>query len=403
MPDIGIVGAGISGLQLALRLQQLGVTTTLYAERGAEELAAGPPPNLAVRFEHTRARERELGVAPWDSPEYGMAGATFSAHGEPKLGFWGRLRSPGSAVDFRVYLPHLMAEYENRGGVVEIGPPDEETVATLANRHELMVVASGRRSVTGLFPRDPDRSPYTEPQRVITAGLYRGIGQDPRAGLHFRLIPEVGEIFSIRMLTTEGPVAGVNIEAIPGGPLAHLAELPVEELNQAVLAAFTEYVPGLRERIDEREFGLARPNDLLRGAITPTVRTGWAALPDNRYAVAVGDAWVLNDPVAGQGANLASHSAFVLAEEITAGGPFDEAFCRKAERRMWEFARPVTEWTNAFLQPPPQHAVQILAAASADERVADGFVENFNDPVVQWNALGTPEGAEAWLRSVRQP
>jgi 2-polyprenyl-6-methoxyphenol hydroxylase-like FAD-dependent oxidoreductase len=403
LPDIGIVGAGISGLQLALRLQQAGVTSTVYAERGPDELAAGPPPNLAVRFEHTRARERALGVAPWDSPEHGMAGATFSAHGEPKLGFWGRLREPGSAVDFRVYLPHLMAEYENRGGTVEIRPPDTETVVTLANRHDLMVVASGRRSVTALFPRDPDRSPYTEPQRVITAGLFHGIGRDPRGGLHFRLIPEVGEIFSIRMLTTEGPVAGVNIEAIPGGPLAHLAELPVDELNRAVLAAFTEYVPGLRERVDERDFGLARPNDLLRGAITPTVRTGWAALPGGRYAVAVGDAWVLNDPASGQGANLASHSAFVLAEEIIAGGPYDEAFCRKAERLMWEFARPVTEWTNAFLQPPPPHAVEILAAASEDERVADGFIENFNDPVTQWNALGTPEGAAAWLRSVRQP
>jgi hypothetical protein len=402
LPDIGIVGAGISGLQLALRLQQAGVTTRLYSERTAAELAAARPQNLAVRFEHTRARERQLGVAPWDSPEYGMAGAAFSAHGEPSLGFFGRLRQPGSAVDFRVYLPHLMAEYENRGGDIEISPADAETVVALGNRHELVVVASGRRGVTGLFPRDPTRSPYTEPQRVITAGLYRGFTRDPRDGLHFRLIPGIGEIFSIRLLTTEGPVTGVNIEAVPGGPLAHLAELTgLDELNRAVLAAFTEYVPGLRERIDEREFGLARPNDLLRGAITPTVRTGWAALPGNTYAMAVGDAWVVNDPVAGQGANLASHSAFVLAEEIITGGPYDESFCRKAEARMWEYARPVTEWSNAFLQPPPQHALQILVAASADERIADAFVDNFNDPVTQWNALGTPEGAEAWLRSVR--
>lgn len=96
MPDIGIVGAGISGLHLALRLQQAGVTTTLYAERGPEGMAAGPPPNLAVRFEHTRARERELGVAPWDSPEYSMSGATFSAHGEPSLRFWGRMSQPAA-------------------------------------------------------------------------------------------------------------------------------------------------------------------------------------------------------------------------------------------------------------------------------------------------------------------
>jgi hypothetical protein len=34
------------------------------------------------------------------------------------------------------------------------------------------------------------------------------------------------------------------------------------------------------------------------------VRAGWAALPGGKYAMAMGDAWVVNDPVTGQGANL---------------------------------------------------------------------------------------------------
>jgi 2-polyprenyl-6-methoxyphenol hydroxylase-like FAD-dependent oxidoreductase len=398
VPDIGILGAGISGLHLALRLQQRGVASTLYAERTPEELAAGPPANLAVRFEHTRARERELGVAPWDAPEHGMSGANFAAPGDPPLGFRGRLKRPGSAVDFRVYLPRLMSDYAERGGVIEYLAPDAESINRLAPRHDLVVVASGRRSVAELFPRDPGRSPYAEPQRMITAGLFHGIARDPRDGLHFQLCPEVGEIFSIRLLTRDGPLAGINIEAIPGGPLEYLSQLsPADGLGRAVLKELAEHAPALRERADEREFDLAGPNDLLQGAITPTVRTGWAVLTEGKYCVAVGDAWVVNDPVTGQGANLGSHSAFVLAEEILAGPPYDEAFCRKAEARMWEFARPVTEWTNAFLQPPPPHALAVLGAASQDQRVADAFVNNFNDPVAQWAALGTPEGAAAWL------
>ncbi|MFI9593042.1 hypothetical protein [Nonomuraea sp. NPDC052265] len=36
MTGIGIMGAGISGLTLALRLQQLGVATTLYSEGDAD-------------------------------------------------------------------------------------------------------------------------------------------------------------------------------------------------------------------------------------------------------------------------------------------------------------------------------------------------------------------------------
>lgn len=399
MPGIAIVGAGISGLHLALRLQQAGMPTTLYAERTPEEIAGGRPPNLAVRFEHTRARERQLGVAPWDEPEHGMSGATFVA---PDLRFWGALTDQGSAVDFRIYLPQLMADYAERGGRLEYLAPDVEAINRLARQHDIVVVASGRRSVTELFPRDPGRSPNTEPQRKITAGLYRGIAQDPRNGLHFQLCPDVGEIFSIALHTREGIVRGINIEAIPGGPLEYLSTIDYEDdppaFTRAVLKELAEYAPELRERVDEREFDLPRPNDVIQGGITPTVRTGWAALPDG-YAIAVGDAWVVNDPISGQGANLGSHNAFTLAEEILAGPPYDEHFCRRAEARMWELAGPVTEWSNAFLLPPPPHALELLAAASADQRIADAFVDNFNDPPAMWQAFGSPEGTATWLRS----
>jgi 2-polyprenyl-6-methoxyphenol hydroxylase-like FAD-dependent oxidoreductase len=116
----------------------------------------------------------------------------------------------------------------------------------------------------------------------------------------------------------------------------------------------------------------------------------------------VGDAWVLTDPIAGQGANLGSHSAFVLAEEIIAGPPFDEAFCRRAEARLWEHAAPVVEWSNSYLLPPPAHRRQLLAAACDDSRVADAYINNINDPAAMWNALATPEAADAWLLSVRR-
>jgi len=35
MTHIGIIGAGVAGLQLGLLLQQRGITTTIYAERSA--------------------------------------------------------------------------------------------------------------------------------------------------------------------------------------------------------------------------------------------------------------------------------------------------------------------------------------------------------------------------------
>src|SRR5256885_4800467 len=71
--------------------------------------------------------------------------------------------------------------------------------------------------------------------------------------------------------------------------------------------------------------------------------------------------WVVNDPVTGQGANLGSHSAFVLADVIAAGGPYGAEFCRRAEAAMWEFAGPVrSEEHTSELQSPCNLVCRLL-------------------------------------------
>lgn len=401
MTSIGIIGAGISGLHLALRLQQAGMDTTLYTERTPEQLAAGRPANLVARFEHTRARERILGVAHWESADHGMFAVRLEVAGEPPLGFVGHLEDPASNVDFRIYLPRLLADYTGRAGRVVVGAPD---ITSAIRRHDLLVVASGARTATTLFPRDPARSPYRVPQRRLCAGFFHGIAPTEPLGLHFQLCPGVGEIFANPFLSVAGQVQALMIEAVPGGPLEplthrdHAADQP--GFDRAVLDILARFAPAVRERVNDCEFRLARPIDLLQGAITPLVRKGWAELDDGRCAIAIGDAWVLNDPIVGQGANLGSHSAFVLADAILGGPPYDSRFCRTAEARMWEFARPVTEWTNAFLQPPPAHAVGLLAAAAQNQRVADAFINNFNDPPAMWHTLSSPEHTDAWLDDI---
>ncbi|MFD0479162.1 hypothetical protein ACFQ0B_71545 [Nonomuraea thailandensis] len=78
---IGIVGAGISGLTLALRLQQLGVGTTLYCEGDADALRKGRLPATVVRMGHTQARERELGSEHYRDPACLMSTAKLSIKG----------------------------------------------------------------------------------------------------------------------------------------------------------------------------------------------------------------------------------------------------------------------------------------------------------------------------------
>src|SRR5262245_55655974 len=161
MNGIGIVGSGIAGLQLGLYLQQRGIPATIYSDRTPEQIRAGRLPNSVARFEHTRARDRQLGVDHWDTPDFGINCVHFFLASEPPLVFRGDLKRPGSFVDMRIYLGRLLEDFAARGGQVEVGALDAADVARLAASHDLMVVASGRGSLTELFPRLPDRSPYT--------------------------------------------------------------------------------------------------------------------------------------------------------------------------------------------------------------------------------------------------
>jgi 2-polyprenyl-6-methoxyphenol hydroxylase-like FAD-dependent oxidoreductase len=403
--NIGIVGAGISGLHLALRLQQSGVDTTLYCTRTAEEQRAGPPANFVARFGRTRARERALDVAHWDFPDWGIKALRMTIGVDHPLAFQADLRQPGSGVDFRVYLPRLMDDYEARGGSIVVGPAELEDIERWGFQHDLVVVASGGRSVAELFPRDPRRSPYTAPQRRVCVGLYRGVAGKPTPGVDYHISPGAGEIFCYPFYSVEGKVTLIGFEAVPGGPLAHLADLDREEdpagYLGAVLAALAGHAPALRDRITAGEFALTRPLDGLRGAVTPVVRHGWSPLSSGRYAIAIGDAWVTNDPITGQGANLGSECAFLLADAILSGPPFDEHFCRVAEARMWPAVRSVTDWTNAFLRPPPAHLRELFGIAATDERVAHAFLNNFNDPVAMWDSIVTADRTASFLARVR--
>src|ERR1041384_523231 len=82
------------------------------------------------------------------------------------------------------------------------------------------------------------------------------------------------------------------------------------------LALLREHAPSIYNRIDLRAFGLTRPLDLLQGAITPMVRQGYARLENGRFAMAIGDVHVVNDPLIAQGGNTASHSAWALGQAI---------------------------------------------------------------------------------------
>jgi hypothetical protein len=52
-----------------------------------------------------------------------------------------------------------------------------------------------------------------------------------------------------------------------------------------------EYAPSVHARIDRSQRLTAGAIDVLRGAVTPTVRQPYCEIAPGRFAIAVGDAW----------------------------------------------------------------------------------------------------------------
>ena len=406
MTSIGIVGTGIAGLQLALSLQQAGIDTTLYADRTPDEIRGSRLLNTVSRFGSTIDRERALGVAHWVEDPSNYRDIQVSVTGTP-VAFSGKLRQPAGNVDFRVYLAQLQEDYAARGGNIVLGRRSVEQIVAGTADHDLTVVAAGRESVAEFFPRDPERSPFDAPQRRLCAMIVDGIAPtDPIAGA-VTLVPEAGEIFVMPYLSRHGALTALTIEAIPGGPLERIVDTRYDAdpgaFENLVLDLLSRHAPSAYARVDRAAFRVTDPRDVLQGAIVPTVRKPYCEVAPGKFVVAVGDAYVANDPVGGQGANLGSRSAEILSEAIQRDVAYDEWFCRSLARDLWVAAEPVVRFNNAFLAPPPPHLEGLLGAAMMDQAVADAFCNLWAAPADMWRTIATPERAAAFVAKFGAP
>jgi len=401
MADIGIIGSGIAGLQLGLALQRYGIPATIYSDRTPEQHLARPLPNMVVRNGCTRARERWLGVDHWCDPAHDLARLSVCLRGTP-IAFSGRIPAPANGVDMRIYSARLLDDFSARGGRVIVRRLQAGDLEGLAWQHDLLVVASGRSSLTTIFPRVAEHSPYAAPQRLAVAGLFRGVrGTEPRA-IEVIVTPGSGEIVAAPIQSFEPDVTGIAILITAGGLFEPLRRTRYADdprgFVAAVLALLREHAPSLASRIDSRTFGLSRPQDLGHAAITPTVRRAFVELPNGRPVLAVGDAHVVIDALTGQGANSASHAAAVLADAIADADTFDRAFCRRVEEEICAYVVPVSDASNARLRPPAPHFRELLGAASREQAIADLYAEGFNHPDRFWAIASSPERTTAFLR-----
>lgn len=424
--SILIVGAGQAGLQLALGLQAEGQRVTLISERTPGALRSGPPLSTQGMFHQALQTERAYGLNLWDEQVPAFTGLHVTV-APPDAGrvldVVCELDEPGQSVDQRLKMATWLDLFADRGGSLLYSWVSTRDLDQLTALHDLTIVATGKGELGALFDRDPDRSPYSSPQRALAVAYVHGLRPDPAHPdpmVGFHAVPGVGELFVIPCLTHSpthstspgeaGPADILFWEATPGGPAdlfqPHSKRLPAAEHLRRTLELARQYTPWVHERATA--VTLTDTRATLAGRYTPTVRHPIGRLPGGGIVLAAGDAVIANDPITGQGSNTAAKIAAAYTHAILDRGdqPFDADWMIGVFERFWaDTGRAVTDWTNAMLQPLPEHAQRLLAAAQEFPAIGRRFANGFSDPNTfftdGWFTI--PSGADAYLAQMTVP
>ncbi len=404
---IGIVGAGVGGLHLALYLQKHGVDATIITDRAPDAYRNSPLLNTVAHHHVTIARESELGIEHWSDPKLFYAYHDHVFNFPQPLQFRGDFTRPSRAVDYRIYLPTLMEDFARRGGKIEIRRIEQGDIQALIDRFDLIVVSTGKGALGDLFSYRPEHTPFSQPQRRLCVGLYKGVKHPNPMNVTLSVSPGHGEMIVIPTVSFDGIATALLMENVPGGDLEELATINYAQdrkrFLQTLLAKLEKHHPTTYDRIDQSRFDLAQPQDLLQGGIVPTVRNTTVEFDGGKCAIALGDVHSVVDPMMGQGANMASYAAFVLGEEIVNGDALDARFCEKVDLRRQDRVLAAARWTNLMLGPPSEAMGALIGTMSQNKALADEFTENFNYPERQWDRISTPQRIHAWLNRVSLP
>jgi hypothetical protein len=412
MPNkVLIVGAGQSGLQLALTLREYDYDVTVMSARTPEEIRRGKVMSTQAMFHQALQHERDHGLNLWEKDTVNIEGLGLSIaapDGSRALDWFGRLDHHAQSVDQRVKMAGWLELLEKRGGKVVIHGATTADLDALPEHYDLVIVAAGKGELVQLFDRDPSRSPYTKPQRALSLAYVHGLAPRPEhpdsPGVRFNVVPGVGELFVIPAYTLSGNCDILFFEGVPGGPLDCWDDQPDPREHLArLLGLIRQYLPWEYERCGNVE--LTDDKATLAGGYTPVVRHPVGELPSGAFVLGMADVVVANDPITGQGSNNASKCAASYLDSVLAHGdkPFDRAWMQAAFDRYWEDAQHSTIWTNAMLQPPPPHVQKILGAAQANETVARRFVNGFSDPTDYQHWFLDPAKADEYLAGVGIP
>jgi len=340
-------------------------------------------------FDSALATESELGIDRWSQTCPDIDELSMTVLGAEPFVVQAALTGPARAVDQRIKCATWAEEFAAAGGNLIVHSAEVTDLEEYAITHDLVVVASGRGDIGRLFPPDHERSPFDRPQRVVALTYVNGMQQPTgKAAIRYTFVPDVGEFFTFPALTTTGPCDIMVFEGLPAGPMDCWDDVtdPESHLERS-LELLEKFVPDEFERC--AHVRLTDAGGTLRGRFTPRVRVPVATLPSGKPVLAMGDSVVLNDPITGQGANLAAKAATYYLESInrTRGGVFDEAWMRGTFENFWRgWAHWVVDWTNSMLVGHSLHQTDLLREAAQAPALASAIASGFDDPreFYQW-------------------
>ena len=387
MRTIAIVGAGQAGLQLGITLLKNNHQVILFSPRSATQVLEGSILSNQAMFHSALQLERKYNLHFWDKecPQNQFITFTLATPNDPSIAFqWrGSTYHPYHSVDQRMKFSRWMQEFEQLGGCLNIQHVGIKDLVKISKQHELTIVACGKGEISQGFPKNVLRSYYARPQRVLSCLYVKGVVPVPDyAGVRVNVIPNVGECFIMPGLTKNGPCEMMLFEGIPQGPFDCWWDIcaPDEQLQKS-LQLLQRFVPWEAERCQYAQ--LTDQGATLLGSYTPCVRDSILKLPNGELVLGIGDTVVLNDPIAGQGANNASKAAeFYLAQIMKRGNkPFDEEWMSNIFEYHWHHdAKWSTYWSNLLLAPPEQHILELLHAATECPAIANVLANGFDDP-----------------------
>lgn len=227
------------------------------------------------------------------------------------------------------------------------------------------------------------RKPPQTPLRVCEAGFFHGIEPDGANKFNYHIVSGLAELFELSTVTKHGLSRALLLETVPGCEADQIrGDKGPQAFTDGMRRILETYFPHIFARVHVDQFRLVDEMAYTRMAIKPEVRIPYTTV-NGTLVIGCGDSAALNDPITGQGANVASHCADVLYTTILENRNmrWDVSLGIKYWNEINEYVTKVSEWTNAMMGPMSESFAELMGRAAQHQETADEFANMFTDPI----------------------